>query len=746
MDRTQKTWELKIIDVLPYATMGCLSAYDIDGDGRVEIITGGGTLGGDGALHWYRPEILEKGTIRKGNFAVGMVIEDIDQDGRFEVAVGEKNPDTGEWMLTWYKPGRDLNKPWARYIADSSLGGALHDIIAADLDGDGEKELLVATCGTDTPGVFACKRNRDIKRPWRKYTISEGVFTEGLSAGDINGDGRLEIICGPDWYEQPSEGTFAGSWKRKTYAPNFREMSRTSLIDITGNGRPDIVITDSEYLDGYISWFENRLLEDPSDPWIEHRIEEGMLYSHSLYAWNDGVSKEIKIFVAEMALGGWEPPYNYDARLIIYSTSDRGKSWNREVIYKGEGTHQAAVIDTGGDGEVEIIGKTWQDPRVQIWKLRERPSLNVNFKHKFIDRDKPYTGTDILSADIDGDGLNDIVCGAWWYKNPGWKRYVIPGIGQAINAYDIDRDGQTELIAIKKKPGQRGDFYKELSNDLCWVKPVDPLNGKWEEHPIGKCRGDWPHGSVVAPLLPDGKLALVTCYHDSMSRKDHPPEIFTIPDDPKVHPWKKKVFAKIRYNEEIVAYDINGNGRLDLVTCQFWFENLGNGRFKTHKIARDFKGARLGIADINGDGRPDIVAGEEVLDYENKVTPFSRLVWFENPGNKDVTEWRVHVIDKIRCAHSLAVADIDGDGEPEIICGEHDPFWPYRKRCRLFVYKKADPKGRAWYRYLIDGRFEHHDGTKIFEVAPGRVGLPGKVGIISHGWRDSIYVNLWEIT
>jgi len=200
-----------------------------------------------------------------------------------------------------------------------------------------------------------------------------------------------------------------------------------------------------------------------------------------------------------------------------------------------------------------------------------------------------------------------------------------------------------------------------------------------------------------------------------------------------------RVLVEIPYGEEIVACDVDGDGKLDLVAGIYWLENLGDGTFRAHEVATDFHAARVRVADVNGDGRPDIVVGEEALDFNNKVTPLSRLAWLENPSNPRSDPWPMHVIDKVRCPHSLDVADLDGDGELEVICGEHDPFRPYRSRCRLIAYKKAEPQGRVWIPHVLDDRFEHHDGAKVFEVAPGRL------GIISHGWKDTRYVHLWEL-
>lgn len=719
-DLPDECWDYLILDGdAPTDDLGSCAVGDVDGDGHVEILTGG-----KGKLLWYRPDTFERGVVAEGHFHVGLVLEDVDDDGAPEIVAGV------EGQIIWLKSAGGMDGPWERHVIEPQTRGSAHDLVFCDIDNDGVNELVALAAYSPTSGVFIYKHDGDPTRTWSRHTVQQGHFAEGTCVADLDGDGQLEIISGPAWYHAPADGPLSGAWERHEYALGFREMCRTAPLDVTGSGRPDIVAVESEYPDGHLSWFENRLPE--GEGFVEHPLERDLTFAHSIHAWR----KEGKahFFIAEMAKGGWGALYNLDARLLQFTTAD-GATWDRKVLCKGAGTHEAIPFDVDGDGVWEIAGKEWHHTKPHLYKRRAEPSPLARFRHHLIDRDKPYTATDILAVDVDGDGRNDIACGGWWYRNPGWERRDIPGIFQVHTACDIDGDGREEIVATKRA-AEEGEWYEGLCSELVWLKPVDPLNGEWEEHPIGTGTADWPHGSLVAPVLPDDRLALIIGYHNA--GQGNPPDIFEVPADPADGPWPMRRLADINYGEEFVACDVDGDGRPDLVAGPWWLRNEGDGNFTPYPIAEGFDVARVRVFDVNGDGRPDVVLGEEVLDKEDGWTAFSRLAWFENPDDPTDGPWKAHVIDKVRCPHSVGAADLDGDGRMEVICGEHDPSRPYRNRSRLFIYKQADDAGTAWYRYEIDHRFEHHDGAKVIELAPGRL------GIMSHGWRDTFYVHLWE--
>ena len=142
------------------------------------------------------------------------------------------------------------------------------------------------------------------------------------------------------------------------------------------------------------------------------------------------------------------------------------------------------------------------------------------------------------------------------------------------------------MIAINEPETLAPRFYNNLSSKLCWLKAVDPENGRWEKYIIGQGRGDWPHGTLVAPVLPGGRLALLASYHSCNNGAADYPELFVVPDDPRQGVWEKRTLAEIIYGEEFGTADLTGNGLLDIVAGPYWLENLGNGAFKSWRYRR----------------------------------------------------------------------------------------------------------------------------------------------------------------
>lgn len=737
-------WELTIADANARADeFSGLDIADVDSDGNCELVCGGK---GEGAVAWFRPATRESGEIDTGvKCHVGLALYDIDGDGKCEAVLGvARAMDADEWTIVCYKMRDCMEGAWDRYVIDPAFNGPPHDILFADADGDGKTELVVSSCGVDDPGIHVYRFGGDFSRPWEKRTIARGYFAEGTAIADLDGDGRMEALCGPNMYKAPAEGPYTGEWTHSVYAPNHREMCRTALCDITGDGTMDILCVDSEFLDGTFSWFENRSKTDTVCPWVEHVVETGLVYCHTLDAVRQA-DGSVRVLLAEMAQGGWHAPKNHDARVILYTLADGGKTVTRELVSRGEGTHQARLCDIDGDGEEEIVGKTWDaydhNPKVQIWKHRAEKPACAKLKHRFVDRNKPATGIDLVTGDLTGNGVPDIVCGRWFYENPGEVRHEIPYIEQAIAVYDIDGDGRCEVIGIRRpeNPAPWHQFYQNLSSEIVWLRPIDAAAGRWECHRVGCGHGDWPHGCLVAPILPHGQLALILGYH-SAQRGVVPPEIFEIPKNPAAGLWPVRDLAPISYGEEFLVCDVENCGRADIIAGPYWLVNHGDGTFEPIRIAPEgMEAARTALGDFNHDGRTDVVLGMEVMDYPNQHIPYSKVVWLENPENPREVPWKAHTIDSVRCAHSIAVCDIDADGEGEILVGEHDPFWPYRSRCRTLVYKAADAGGYAWKSYTADERFEHHCGMKAVELSPGRL------SILSHGWKEERYLHCWEL-
>ncbi len=318
---------------------------------------------------------------------------------------------------------------------------------------------------------------------------------------------------------------------------------------------------------------------------------------------------------------------------------------------------------------------------------------------------------DVAIADADGDGWLDIIVACRlahlvYFRNPAfdvrtgrWDR-VIPdvtrGRGSFIRVFfaDLDGDGRPEVTTAnegKQLPGILG--YEERryrATEISWFKvPLNPLDETaWTEHVI--TRIELPMNAVPIDMDGDGDLDILGgSRHEArvfwfenrggaeVTFREHPINVTE-----RNAPWQRGDERLTGFH--VAFHDLNRDGRLDIVLQEtpelvVWLEQPEDERddWVIHLIgslAPDLS-TGLAIADINGDGHPDVFTGGDSGDPREEDgeglapgSPAGRLAWFENPGDASA-RWKRHDISRRkRGVYDMFFArDMDGDGDVDFV-------------------------------------------------------------------------------
>lgn len=367
---------------------------------------------------------------------------------------------------------------------------------------------------------------------FKKHVITRDFISEGVAVGDVNNDGKIDILAGSSWFEAPT-------WKRhdidtfKVF-PAKTAYSRSFLnhcMDINGDGWVDLIVLDFPGLSA--DWFENP---------------------------------------------GKKPGY-----------------WKKHRLYSWVGNESPLFVDVDADGHDDIICADSKENRI-IWLQAPSVNGDTTWKRFPVsERDVPGTdilGHGLGFGDLNNDGRRDIIVkDGWWegppdVKQPGW-RFHPADIGEdcsQMQVVDVNADGLMDIVSAS------GHRY-----GIWWHPQSKTAEGisKWNHATISFSTSQ-THSTALADFDRDGDQDLVTGkrYFAHLERLN-PSNKSTIDpgsyEKPAIYwfeltPGKRPYWIEHEIDDDsgiglnTVAQDINGDKKPDIVVANkngiFFFENI----------------------------------------------------------------------------------------------------------------------------------------------------------------------------
>ncbi|MCX8037146.1 MAG: FG-GAP-like repeat-containing protein [Candidatus Sumerlaeia bacterium] len=657
---------------------------DMDGDGDTDLL---GAAFASGDLVWWENRAGDAATwtphLIEGNFTGAVCIRAADMDGDGDLDVIAAAHTLGR--IAWWENTDGTGRVWTFRLVDGNVPVA-QSVAAADLDRDGDLDLVSASMGADA--VYWWENMDGRGTLWARYGVGSNYMGAGsVAVADINGDGAPDVLCAAylfseiAWWQNP--GNPRNAWtKRSLFTDTADQLRAVSAADMDRDGDLDFLCVG--YLSADVMWWQN--VDGAGTVWVRQNVDGALTGAWALRAADLDGDGDLDLAAA-----------GYATSTVVWyeNTNGAGTAWTRRIVDTGLlGPIDVAPADLDGDGDTDLAGASRFSGHAGWWPNRTL-HRNAVYPTEHGIGDSFAQACDAKTADLDGDGDLDILAaayqtgevawwqnvnsrGTWWQKRPVAARC---NGAWAVESADLDGDGDLDVLAA----GVHENALRWWENSTGWA-------AVWTTRTIEAGVGE-ARAVAAADIDRDGDMDVAAALSASG----------------KVVWWenglrtgggwtRRTVDGNFTGAWDVAAADLDRDGDIDLIGAAAtaneiaWWENVGGSgtQWTKRMLSTSFVGAHsVAAADLNGDGRLDVLG-----------TSFAgnRIVWWENPGNTGAG-WPVHTVsDMFTGAQSAIAADLDQDGDLDIaVAGNLSPG--------LLWFENQTGRGDAWTTRTAGGVF-----------------------------------------
>jgi len=638
-----------LYNVAPSATTTTDSvAADLDGDGDMDI-----AAIASGQVSWYRNDSpLNDGTVFSAALPIATVASGT------SILAAEISRDAKIDLVVWGGAGSGIvalvsdagpNPAWASVTVAAGGSNAWQDVQLADIDRDGSLDVVAAEA---TVNAVRWYRNNSDGSGWTVTpAVSVAAGTKRLCVADFSRDGLPDIACGLDnGFVQIARMTAAGgtSWSLLNAASGLGGLSDLAVAEVSNDGALDLLVSAGSTLAAV------RQTTGNGQDWAAFVSLATVTFPiTSIAALDQDADGDIDVAASTTS----------DGQFIIFDNPGSLAPWTpRTFSFAPFKLNKFDAADVDRNGRLDIVAVT-PPTSGPVWI--ENRSFGRSFRYPNFELIAPLAPRPdaMFSADIDRDGDDDLVSattsggGVFSYINPsiGGGAWTIAPISDSfagaarLQLADIDRDGDTDVVAFSGQTRQLGWFENRLSSGQGWaaLSVIATVTAPTSFFSIRTADVNLD-GAIDVLASTVGTNAGVAWYRNNGSGGG----------------WTAETISA-ELNETVVGSvgDVDRDGDNDVLIAATapgdtlaWYrrETSGWTRLTIPETSDGPFDARL--SDPNLNGVPDVVT----------VTEQGRTHWTRNNGTG--TSWTTNTIGPFAAvATRMDLADVDADGDSDLL-------------------------------------------------------------------------------